>query len=1295
MAKFCGKCGSELDETTGLCPNCNKEQLFTSNTAVDDEKTLQHSSDKGKNTEEVQVSAVEDNGNGYDSKPAESTESREASLSIKEIKKQRKKDKKEAKKAKKKAKRAGWSIGKKIRRFLLKFFLVVLLIGVLIAGVLGVLVHFDYVDVPLISDLFAFIGVEQQSDGEIEEFNILSDKFTDIKVTDSNSAIQAAQDGAKILGIGDAASELSVHSVEEVGNLTYYRLQQNYKGYPVHGRTFVLVSNGDTATNLTSNCFLISDVEISVEVTQNDVRDSIFMYLKKIVGTDRFDYFDMETLSDDKLCVYTLEDQTARLTYHVFVNTEYGSFEFFVDTVSAEILFCNEDVVYMQKEFTFPGQTDTHTFTAESSQEYNEMYYLSDSGTKVTIHIPSNGHDYDWYYDGNADIVRWKDGENPDKSAVDAIYNISSVYRYYKGTFGRDSFSNQKEDINVYVHTIGYRNWSGQDVNHVNNAYFWKSPNGPIISITQKYNSDNELVTDYGAELDAIGHEFTHGVVDYTCALSNTSNNKMPSAINEAVADIMGYCIEADVLSQDIDWTCSVRTSIKSNNNNLANVYHFDDYAGHEEEHSASTIVSYAAYLMNTASEGSLSDKEVAQLWYNSILTLPSNCTFKVLREHVEMAAHNLKLTDSQINTISAAFEAVGITQNNNESTNYGTDININVYGADSKPYDDYSINISGTYNTGWFGWSWFGLFKKDFNNTIKVENSDPQPISLNPNGEYTITVNDGKDNSKSYSKEIKVKSKYENSQMIFTTNFGNIQEDTSNKREQTIAVPADAVEFNGHYYYLYTGGIASSYEEALQYCKDKGGYLATLTSKEENDFVYSYIQQQDCDSAYFGLSVTANEGHWEWCTGETLSYTNWHSGEPNSESSNEDYALLYYKFTDGTWSDGDFGGSTVDGGNAFICEWGDYSIEQHEVSGERNVVLTLDVSGSMSGTPLEETKKASSKFINTVLEQDASIGVVTYDDESYMASDFSTDKASLQSIVSGLYDGGGTNIEAGLRNAQSMLERTNAKKKIIVLMSDGEPNDGLVDEELIEYAAEIKKTGTIIYTIGFFESLSEKSYAQYLMEQIASDGCHYEVADADQLSFFFEDMADQINGQKYIYVRIACPVDVSVSYDGETLDSSEKNLNARTSFGTLTFEENSEKLEAGIDDRVKVLRLKEGTDYDLKIVGTGHGIMNYSIGFMDENGEYSDLRKFKNIKITRKTRIDTEASNSDSSILNIDEDGDGKYDIRLKAEANGYGEEITTSNWIIYVIIGAVAFVMLDIIAIVIYTKMKKRRGE
>ncbi|MBS1335046.1 MAG: hypothetical protein HP054_05145, partial [Blautia sp.] len=66
-----------------------------------------------------------------------------------------------------------------------------------------------------------------------------------------------------------------------------------------------------------------------------------------------------------------------------------------------------------------------------------------------------------------------------------------------------------------------------------------------------------------------------------------------------------------------------------------------------------------------------------------------------------------------------------------------------------------------------------------------------------------------------------------------------------------------------------------------------------------------------------------------------------------------------------------------------------------------------------------------------------------------------------------------------------------------------------------------------------------------------------YEVANADDLVFFFQDMADQINGQKYIYVRIACPVDVTVTYRGEMLSSAEENQSLRTEFGTLTFEEN------------------------------------------------------------------------------------------------------------------------------------------
>ena len=79
---------------------------------------------------------------------------------------------------------------------------------------------------------------------------------------------------------------------------------------------------------------------------------------------------------------------------------------------------------------------------------------------------------------------------------------------------------------------------------------------------------------------------------------------------------------------------------------------------------------------------------------------------------------------------------------------------------------------------------------------------------------------------------------------------------------------------------------------------------------------------QMGYSSAVFGYTDTVAEGEWEWSNGEVSTYSNWHSGEPNSENSGEDYAEFYYKFTDGTWNDGDFDT------RVFICEWGEYETE-------------------------------------------------------------------------------------------------------------------------------------------------------------------------------------------------------------------------------------------------------------------------------------------------------------------------------------------------------------------------------
>lgn len=139
--------------------------------------------------------------------------------------------------------------------------------------------------------------------------------------------------------------------------------------------------------------------------------------------------------------------------------------------------------------------------------------------------------------------------------------------------------------------------------------------------------------------------------------------------------------------------------------------------------------------------------------------------------------------------------------------------------------------------------------------------------------------------------------------------------------------LPADALYYNGHYYYVYD--LYLTWKETKAYFESLDGYLATITSQAENDAVYQYIKKMGYENAFFGLTDETTEGKWKWVTGEKADYTNWSPGEPNGGSA-EDYAMFYYKYPSGKWNDGDFGGRTQKNHKAVICEWGTYSVHTH-----------------------------------------------------------------------------------------------------------------------------------------------------------------------------------------------------------------------------------------------------------------------------------------------------------------------------------------------------------------------------
>ena len=114
-------------------------------------------------------------------------------------------------------------------------------------------------------------------------------------------------------------------------------------------------------------------------------------------------------------------------------------------------------------------------------------------------------------------------------------------------------------------------------------------------------------------------------------------------------------------------------------------------------------------------------------------------------------------------------------------------------------------------------------------------------------------------------------------------------------------AVPVEwsvAAGGNGHYYEVVHVPTGLNWNEARSAAESgmhmgQQGYLATVTSPGESDFVTTLAQQAGPDDNVMigGYQPTGTD--WQWVTGEPWLFTNWHWTEPNNSGGNEDAIAL------------------------------------------------------------------------------------------------------------------------------------------------------------------------------------------------------------------------------------------------------------------------------------------------------------------------------------------------------------------------------------------------------------------
>jgi Ca-activated chloride channel family protein len=200
------------------------------------------------------------------------------------------------------------------------------------------------------------------------------------------------------------------------------------------------------------------------------------------------------------------------------------------------------------------------------------------------------------------------------------------------------------------------------------------------------------------------------------------------------------------------------------------------------------------------------------------------------------------------------------------------------------------------------------------------------------------------------------------------------------------------------------------------------------------------------------------------------------------------------------------------------------------------DIVLCMDTSTSMAAEDLkpnrlEAAKEVAAKFVEG--RQSDRIGVVPFAAQSFTQCPLTTDYSVLVSLIEKIQMRmveDGTAIGLALATALNRLRESEAKSKVIILLTDGQNNRGELDPVTAAQAA--KALGIRIYTVG----VGTRGMAPYPVETVF--GKRYQNIPVNIDEEMLQEIADETGGQ---YFRATNEVMLKSIYD--KIDELEKSI--------------------------------------------------------------------------------------------------------------------------------------------------------
>jgi Ca-activated chloride channel homolog len=196
------------------------------------------------------------------------------------------------------------------------------------------------------------------------------------------------------------------------------------------------------------------------------------------------------------------------------------------------------------------------------------------------------------------------------------------------------------------------------------------------------------------------------------------------------------------------------------------------------------------------------------------------------------------------------------------------------------------------------------------------------------------------------------------------------------------------------------------------------------------------------------------------------------------------------------------------------------------------NVILVLDISGSMQAndyqpTRIEAAKTAAEQLVSSLDPKD-SVGVVTFQSGATTAAYLSQDKDRVKEKIAAIKPSSGeTAIGDGLALGVDMAQSVPNKKSVIILLSDGVNNAGVISPD--EAVALAKSAGIPVFTVGLgtttptvlgYDWLGNPQYAQLdekTLQSIADQtgGKYFKSVDERTLKTVYSGLSSSIVHEK------------------------------------------------------------------------------------------------------------------------------------------------------------------------------------